>query len=128
MNLKISVSQISTGAQGDDVSRIQKTLRALGKDIPATEPKNCNMRHGTVVVAKAFQTQAGLPTTGGVDGATAKMFDAKLAGLAVALRVAVLDHTDKSVETSPSGASILSKIAILIGFQGEKSWLSFNTM
>jgi peptidoglycan hydrolase-like protein with peptidoglycan-binding domain len=72
---------ISYGMQDDDVARVQQALRALGREIPASELANEVMGTGTVAVLKAFQTDVGMTPTGIVDDAIMRNINANMAAL-----------------------------------------------
>jgi hypothetical protein len=55
MTLVVSTSQLSLGAQGDNVARVHQALQALGTDLPLAETANRIMGVGTVAVLKTLQ-------------------------------------------------------------------------
>ena len=54
MKLKISVSQLSLGRQGDDVVRLHQALLALGRDIALAETDKRGLRVGSRVIMCLF--------------------------------------------------------------------------
>jgi hypothetical protein len=118
MTLKISVSQLSLGMQGDDVVQLQQALRSLGRFVSARESRV--MGPETVAVLKGLQAELGLPATGIVDAATVKAINAKLDQLSTERRVvrgSVLDANGKAFTNAfveifsqgPNGEQVIGK-------------------
>ena len=82
MKLEISATQVSFGAQGDDVVRVHQAMQVLGRSVPVSEAKTRVLGPGTAAVVKAFQQELNLPVTGIVDAATVRAINGLLDKLA----------------------------------------------
>ena len=64
MTLQISASQLSFGAQGDDVARVHQAMQVLGRRISVSETADRVLSVGVVAVLKGLQREPNLPTRG----------------------------------------------------------------
>ena len=85
--LKTASVQLSLGAQGDDVARIQEALAKLGRSLPDGETSQRVLGPGTSAVVKALQQDLGLAATGAVDASTLAAINARVSQAATAIRV-----------------------------------------
>ena len=59
MTLEIFASQLSLWTQGDDVTRIQQPMQALGRSVPVSETASRGLGTDVVAFLKGLQTKLG---------------------------------------------------------------------